>query len=354
MNKIFDTDRGEIEMKKDLKILAAIDGSDQAMNAVRYISGIFPPERTRVVLFHVNPEVPESFLDLQRGDLAKDAMLHSSVVDILSWRIQVNKDIEQFMKRAHAILVEANFPPDRVEIKIQTKKVGFARDILKESGQNVSLDRRIYLAQSPYPQEETLEASNDKYDALVVGRTGVSKLKDVAIGSIANKLVAATPHIPIAVVGGHPETEKVIIGFDGSEDAMRAVNCIGELMSNSQREVMLCHVIRPLNIHLGVKKIFYPAEELKWVDSRVKEIEPLIDKAAKRLVEAGFSQDHVHKEIQTGRKSRAKGICSRAAADGYGTIAVGRKGLTKVEEFFIGRVSTKVLHMAEEMAVWIV
>jgi nucleotide-binding universal stress UspA family protein len=276
------------------------------------------------------------------------------MVDILSWRIQVNKDVEQFMKRAHTILVEANFPPDKVEIKIQTKQVGIARDILKESGRDIGVDRQMYLAQSIYPQEETLEVSNERYDALVVGRTGVSKLKDVAIGSIANKLVATTPHIPIAVVGGHPETEKVIIGFDGSENAMRAVNCVGELIGNPLREVMLCHVIRPLNIHLGIKKIFYPAEEIKWVESNIKEIEPLMDKAARRLVEGGFSQDHVHKEIQTGRKSRAKGICSRAAADGYGTIALGRRGLTKVEEFFIGRVSTKVLHMAEEMAVWII
>jgi nucleotide-binding universal stress UspA family protein len=348
----FDSKGGEIEMKKNLKILAAIDGSDQAMNAVRYISAVFPPERTEVVLFHVHSKVPESFTDLERGDLGKDAMLHSCMEETSAWSAQVKKDIDQFMERAQTALVEANFSPGKIKIKVQPKKVGIARDILEESGRD--RDRKIYLAQSRYPQDDTLKVSQERYDALVVGRTGVSKVHLVHMGSIANKLVAKTPHIPIAVVGGHPETEKVIIGFDGSKDAMRAVNCVGELMGAPQREVMLCHVIRPLNIHLGIKKIFHPDEEIKWVECKAREIEPLIDEAAKRLVAAGFSPDHVHKQIQTGKKSRAKAIVTRAAADCYGTIAVGRHGLTEVEEFFIGRVSTKVLHMAEEMAVWIV
>ena len=341
-------------MKKNLRILAAMDGSDQALNAIRYISGIFPPERTEVVLFHVNPDVPESFLDLEKGDLGKDAVLHSTMANIISWSIQVKKEIDKFMERAHAILVEANFPPDAVKIKVQSRKVGIARDILKESGMDIAGGREIPLTESQYSQEVLPKEANENYDALIIGRTGMSKVHLVHIGSIANKLVGKTPHIPIAVVGGHPETGKVIIGFDGSEDAMRAVDCVGELMSSPQREAMVCHVIRPLNIHLGIKKIFQPGEENRWAESKVKEIEPLLDEAAKRLVDVGFSPDRVHKEIQTGKKSRAKGIITRAAADGYGTIAIGRRGLTIVEEFFIGRVSTKVLHMAEEMAVWIV
>jgi nucleotide-binding universal stress UspA family protein len=341
-------------MKKNLRILAAMDGSDQALNAVHYISGIFPPERTEVVLFHVNPDAPESFLDLEKGDLGKDGVLHSTVENISSWSIHLKKEMDKFMERACSILVEANFPPDAVKIKVESRKVGIARDILKESGIDIAEGHAILLTESQYSQVVFPKEANEKYDALVIGRTGMSKVHLVHMGSIANKLVEKTQHIPIAVVGGHPETGKVIIAFDGSEDAMRAVDCVGELMSSAQREAMVSHVIRPLNIHLGIKKIFQPGEEIRWAESKAKEIEPLLDEAAKRLVAAGFSPDRVRKEIQTGKKSRAKGIIARAAADGYGTIAVGRRGLTKDEEFYIGRVSTKVLHMADEMAVWIV
>jgi len=355
INRDTNTNRGDIEMKKkNLRILAAMDGSDQALNAVRYISGVFPPERTEVVLFHVNPDVPESFLDLGKGDLGKDAVLHSTVENISSWSTHLKKEIDKFMERAHTILVEANFPPDTVKIKVQSRKVGIARDILKESGIDIAEGREILLTESQYSQVVLPKEANEKYDALVIGRTGMSKVHLVHMGSIANKLVGKTPHIPIAVVGGHPETGKVIIGFDGSEDAMRAVDCVGKLMSSPQREAMVCHVIRPLNIHMGIKRIFQPGEETRWAESKEKEIEPLLNEATKRLIDGGFSPDRVHKEIQTGKKSRAKGIITRAATGGYGTIAMGRQGLTKVEEFYIGRVSTKVLHMAKKMAVWIV
>jgi nucleotide-binding universal stress UspA family protein len=45
----------------------------------------------------------------------------------------------------------------------------------------------------------------------------------------------------------------------------------------------------------------------------------------------------------------------REAKDGeYGTIAMGRRGLSKVYEFLMGRVTKKVLSRAEGFAVWIV
>lgn len=39
---------------------------------------------------------------------------------------------------------------------------------------------------------------------------------------------------------------------------------------------------------------------------------------------------------------------------GYGTIVLGRRGLSQVEKFTMGSVSSKTLQLAEEMAVWIV
>ncbi|MGW8323578.1 MAG: universal stress protein, partial [Thermodesulfobacteriota bacterium] len=53
-------------------------------------------------------------------------------------------------------------------------------------------------------------------------------------------------------------------------------------------------------------------------------------------------------------ESRAGTIVDQARRGGYGTIVVGRKGVTKVEEFFMGRVSSKVLQLAKNMAVWVV
>ena len=38
----------------------------------------------------------------------------------------------------------------------------------------------------------------------------------------------------------------------------------------------------------------------------------------------------------------------------YGAIALGRRGLSRMEEFFMGRVTNRVAHMAKGLALWIV
>ena len=74
----------------------------------------------------------------------------------------------------------------------------------------------------------------------------------------------------------------------------------------------------------------------------------------RRLKKAGLSDDQISSKIATGMTSRAKAIVEEAKKGGYGTIVVGRRGHSRVEEFFMGRVSNKVLQLAKKMAFWVV
>ena len=51
--------------------------------------------------------------------------------------------------------------------------------------------------------------------------------------------------------------------------------------------------------------------------------------------------------------SRSGCIVDEARKGGYGTIVVGRKGFSAVEDFFLGRVSSKILQMSHDMTVWV-
>ena len=51
------------------RILLAVDGSDQSLDAIRYVSSMVPAENTRIVLFHVGAEYPEVFWDMDRNPL---------------------------------------------------------------------------------------------------------------------------------------------------------------------------------------------------------------------------------------------------------------------------------------------
>jgi nucleotide-binding universal stress UspA family protein len=54
------------------------------------------------------------------------------------------------------------------------------------------------------------------------------------------------------------------------------------------------------------------------------------------------------------KTSRANGVCMEADTLGAGTIIVGRRGTTVVEDFAMGRVTRKILYLAFNKAIWIV
>ena len=193
----------------------------------------------------------------------------------------------EFMERAHTILVDAGFSREAISIEAQTLKAGIARDILNES--------------------------HREYSALVLRRTGLSKVEEITMGSVATKLVEAINHIPVVVVGDRPNSNKILLAFDGSRGSWKAVDCIGALLDPATCEVMLCHVIRSLDVQqLSIEKPFVPEHERDWIEAGKQKIVTALVETEKRLVKAGLSEEQVSSEIQTYEKSRAAAIAKAA------------------------------------------
>jgi nucleotide-binding universal stress UspA family protein len=89
-------------------------------------------------------------------------------------------------------------------------------------------------------------------------------------------------------------------------------------------------------------------------DCAEKQVAETMDKARSHLIGAGFAPESVTMEIVKHAPSRSGAILKAAAAGNYSTIAMGRKGMSRVREFPIGRVSSKVLQIGQEFGVWIV
>jgi nucleotide-binding universal stress UspA family protein len=79
-----------------------------------------------------------------------------------------------------------------------------------------------------------------------------------------------------------------------------------------------------------------------------------LEEAIGRLQSAGLNRDRISSKIRSGVASRAEAIVEEARKSGCGTIIVGRRGMSRVREFFMGRVSKKVLQLAKWNAVWVV
>ena len=152
------------------KILLAIDGSDRAFETVRYVSRITPFQKMQVVLFTVFSKIPERYWDLER-----EPIYGQRLREIRAWETTNRMAIKRYMDEARQKLLDSGFSQGAVAVKIHERERGIARDIISESRRG--------------------------YSAVVVGRKGMSKVKDLVLGSVATKLVEKIASAPILVVG---------------------------------------------------------------------------------------------------------------------------------------------------------
>jgi nucleotide-binding universal stress UspA family protein len=314
------------------KILVAVDGSESALEAVRYVGCTLPPQGIEVSLFHVMTRIPKSFWDLE-----KDHAYQYQIASTKAWETMQEEAIKEFMSQSSQILMNCGIPQEAVRVVIEDRKVGIARDIVAESERG--------------------------YSAVVVGRRGLSQLKDLVMGSIVYKLVEKLANIPLLIVGGASHSQRILISMDPSEDALRAVDYVGAMLGGgSGYELVLFHAVRGFDVfHQIIGRPLLPSHEKEWLEKAeqevaeaAKEMGPAFAEARKRLEGLGIDLARVKQKIISGVASRAGAIVDEARMSGIDTIVVGRRGLSKVQEFFMGRVGNKVIQLAKDKTVWVV
>ena len=307
---------------KTKKILLAIDGSDRSYETVRYVSRIPPFSKMQVVLFYVFRGIPQNFSDLGKGPQFRQSVRSARI-----WESQQKEALKAHSKMVKQILLDAGFPTEAVSVKIRNRKKGIARDIIKEA--------------------------HEGYDFVVVGRKSTGKIKELALGSVATKLVEKVSFTTLVVVGKSVEPGKVILALDGSKGSMQAVDFVSATLGDCDAcETELVHVIR--EDHAFARDGQQLVLKDGVIEDAKKSIIPIFDEAKSLLVKSGFEPDQISTQIITDAFSRAAAIVQEAEKKDYGTIVVARKGITRVRDFFIGRVSSKVIQLARKKAVWIV
>ncbi|MEJ5366275.1 MAG: universal stress protein [Desulfosoma sp.] len=313
------------------KILVAVDGSRWAMDAVRYATEVGDPQRAEVVLFHVTMPVPESFYDVE-----KNPAFRTSRAPARAWEDAWRLMIEDFMERASQVLKRAGFEGAGVQVIIKTRQVGIARDIITEAEKG--------------------------YDAVVVGRRGMSDMKDLVLGGVSTKLISRLNRVPLWLVGEKKRADGFLVALDASEEALKAVTVAAPFLAAKPRQVLLLHVIRGLDPQTeALARFLAPEDQKDWLKKVWEEMEraagamdEVLERAFMILEEHGVPRDLVQTRVVTGVSSRAAAIVEEAETRGSATIVMGRRGLSRVEEFFMGRVSNKVIQLAKKHTVWIV
>ncbi len=290
------------------RLLLALDGSDRAFETVRYVSTL--PGKREIVLFSVFSQIPKDYWDL--GDRAN---LAQRVSQINAW-ITANKNLlTDHLREAKDYLVKKGLSPDQVRTVIQNKEKGIITDILAECKKG--------------------------YKALFIGRKGVSKLTELVMGSVATKLLEKERYIPLVLVGrGCSEAGNVMVAVDGSKNSFKAIDVVGDIFKGHDKRFMLLHVVKRQD-----------KEFLKDVESMM---EIFFSQALANLEKKGIKKDQIETRLVSNVESRSGTIVDTARKENFNTIFVGRKGMSRIGEFFMGRVSNKVVQLAKGLAVWVI
>ena len=309
------------------KILLAVDTSRQSLESVGYIARIFSPERVAVTLFMVLDDMPEAFWDVAKNRFDPFG-LETIPFEQLARRRR--RQADQFVQMACEVARVAGFSSPALSVDIHRRELGVARDILAET-------------------------ERESYRAVVLGRTGRSNLDDSIFGATAHKVIQQLDRVPIWTVGGSPDTDRILVALDFSKNAYRLVDYVGEMFAGSNRKITLFHATRELGFCLEQNEnLFDPVHEEKWQQIIEDKARIVFDEALIRLIRGGIQRDLIDVKLVKNVISRAAAIISEARSGNYGTIFVGRKGLTQINRFTMGRVPSKVIQHARERAVCIV
>ena len=139
---------------------------------------------------------------------------------------------------------------------------------------------------------------------------------------------------------------QILLAYDNSQQALRAVEYVGQMFG------------RVDNVKVTLFGVYDKVPEYEMIDTpftdqvkaRISNLERERDKgrdnmeeAKKHLVRMGFSEDQIKVKYVEKKKSVAKDIIDEVKTSGYGTVVMGRKGVSNLTGMLFGSVASGVI-----------
>ncbi|MGD8342040.1 MAG: universal stress protein [Desulfobacterales bacterium] len=306
-------------------IVVPIDGSENALTSLDYINRIFGPKHNlRISLLYILPKLPSILVE----EIRKSKPDINKVQDIEKRNSQM---AERILADAKDRLMNVGFTKKTVEAVFRNVNVGVARDICSWA------------------------EKDKKADAIFISSRGRSRLEAFFTGEIANKVLEYAKVCPVWLVKGRVKHNNVLLAVENSENAMRAVDHAAFLLSGTDVTVTVFHSKRDLRRFVPKEVLQeFPGVQKFWQKKAGDVVAPYMKKAREKLIQAGIAENRISVKVVDGSRSAARDILNEAEENAIGTVILGRKGHSNVEEYALGSITKKVLDRAADMAVCIV
>ena len=275
-----------------MRILLAIDGSEQSYEAARALAHLAAPER--LIVLHAL-DVPKPAYPMMVPEAAQD--LYRIVEG------DMREEGERLLSRAASILPEGVGP---VENRLE---IGTPAEVIVSS------------------------AERERIDLVVMGARGLSPTKEIVFGSVSHRVATHASSAVLTVPSPMPALRTVLLAIEGREDADRA---IAFFIMKPFKHAVAVDVLTVLSLPSGPSQTA-ASESMKDVAFR----------SAQRFAEdiaARLSTVQCCAVPVTKMGSPAATILQHAEDLRPDLIMVGSHTGTTLSRFLLGSVSHKILH----------
>jgi len=144
----------------------------------------------------------------------------------------------------------------------------------------------------------------------------------------------------------------ILLAVDGSQNSLRAADYVGEVVRGGPGfHIELAAVLVPPDRDIFPDPALFQAER----DVRARDAAQALDTARQSLLCKGVDAAIIGTRTMSCLDMDVAGTILAVRGEcGCGTVVVGRRGLSKAEEFLLGSISSRVARHAKDFTVWVV
>ncbi len=303
------------ESERLTQFLLPVDGSEHSEKAVTFaacIARVMKERTRRVTLIHVLAGTYLKEHLEKRADVRAREVIESEIVRHLREE-HIEKEVMPFIERE--------------------------MERLRTMGVEQEID---YVIEDGRPAEKIMEVARDKgYSTIVIGRRGLSAMKEFIVGSVTISLINQPGHPTVYIVSETPISEdacptpRVLVPLDGSEPGRAALEealVFLRYFKDEIVEVDLLRVIDPARYEERRSQGIVPEEEGRAI----------LDEAKEMVVAQGVPEERVDTLMLYGKP--ADRILDMALTRSINIIFMGKRGRSPLKDLIIGNTVMEVIH----------
>ncbi len=222
------------------------------------------------------------------------------------------------------------------------------REEISKAGLKAEIEIRI---EDGDPVERIVELANSEgIDALILQRSGLSRIGDMFVGSVTTGVLYREVHCSIYLPGSRLleqgcQPRCCLVALDESEHSAEALARAGRLASacsDTLEKVILVHVLdiaRCSEVLADGQEVAGPTDKL-------------LDDAVSFLVSRGVVEERIQKVAACG--DPAEVLTDIASTEKADVLFMGRRGRGMVKDLFMGSVSRKIIYCCPEPTIVLV